>query len=72
MDPQENTRLNMETTTIQWVICSPKFEDIVIIVARDLNRIPIISQYDGIMAKQIHKRYFIAEQCKTQQMKEEN
>ena len=69
MDPQENTGPNMETTTIEWELCSPYFEDIIIIVPRDLNSIPITSQYEEILAKQVQKRYFEVDHCKSQHAK---
>ena len=67
--PPGNKRINMETTTIEWALCSPHFEDIVIIAPWNLNNILIILQYEEISTKQIHRRYFEAEHYKTQQMK---
>ena len=66
MDSQEITRSNMETTTIQWVLCSPHFGDMVIIAPNDLHNIPTAAQYDEILGKQMCKRYFKVEHCKTQ------
>ena len=48
MDPGEKQRSTQETKTIEWLLCSPHFEDIVVIVHKDLNIIPIMSQYKEI------------------------
>ena len=69
MDPHENTKIDTETTTIEWALCSSNFEGIVIIVPQNLNNIPNTSQYEEISTKQICKRYFKVECCKNQQMK---
>ena len=49
MDLHENIRSIKETMTIEWVLCSPHFEDIVIKVPKDLNKTPIVSQYEEIL-----------------------
>ena len=59
-----------KTTTIEWVLCSSSFKDIDIIALQNLNNIPVTSQYEEILTKRMHNRYFEAGHCKNQQMKE--
>ena len=53
MDSQGNPRATQERTTMEWVLCSPHFKDVVLITPKDLNYIPITSHYREISAKQI-------------------
>ena len=77
MDPQES-RPTEKTTIVEWVLCSPNFEDIVIITEdlnntpHDLDNTPITSQFKEISAKQIWKRYFEAEFPRMSQAKRRN
>ena len=55
MDAAENTRSTIETMTIEWELYSPYFDDILIIVPRNLNSITITSQYEEVLPYKLKK-----------------
>ena len=69
MDPTKQPRSTQKTTTIEWVLCSPHFKDLVIIVPKDLNNTSIMSPYLEIPVMQVQKRYFKVECSRTHQVK---
>ena len=56
MDPQKNKILWKENATVEWVLCSPHFDDIVVITPKGLNDLPSTTQYQKIPMKQIKKQ----------------
>ena len=61
MDTQKKTVSTKEKATVELVLCSPHFDDIVLIAPEALNDIPITSEYQEIPVKQIRKKYFEVE-----------
>ena len=47
MDPKQKTISTKEKATVEWVLCSTHFDDIVFIAPEGLNKISITSQYQG-------------------------
>ena len=58
MDPQKTTTLPRENVTLEWTLCSPHFDDIILIAPERLNDLHITSQYQKIPMKQIKKKNF--------------
>ena len=48
MDPQKNTILPKENATVEWVLCSPHSDDIILIAPEGLNDLPNGKQYHEI------------------------
>ena len=65
MDLQKNIIFTKEKATIEWVLCSPHFDDVLFIAPEGLNDVPINSLYKEIPMKQIKKKYFDLELPKT-------
>ena len=49
---------------MEWVLCSPHFDDIILVAPKGLNDNPVTSQYQEIPMKQISKKYFEVEHPK--------
>ena len=52
-DPPPN-----EKSTLHWVLCSEKWEDLMIIAVPELNTTPIESNYSNVFTKDIKRSYF--------------
>ena len=59
MEFKETTlTLPLKQTTIEWILCSPNFNDIVLIAPEGLKDTSIDQNYQEIPSKQFKKEYF--------------
>ena len=60
-----------ESPMLHWVLCSKRWEDIVIIAVPELNTIPIENNYPDVSAQEIKRSYFDRphSQCRKSQKK---
>ena len=69
MDTQTKTIATDLKTTVERLICSPHFNNIILIAPKGLNDITVTSQYQEIPMKQIRKKYFEVKQPKMHHVK---
>ena len=72
MDSQKNTISTEENATVELVLCSPHFDDIILIASKGLSDIPVTSRFKEIPKKQIKEKYFDLEHPKTHCVKKKD
>ena len=55
---ETTSTLPLKKTTIDWVLCSPHFNDSVLIAPEGLNDTHLNKNYQEVPSKQIKKEYF--------------